>query len=60
MTYWCLVLALWGGIAVVGVVAYYGAQMPSATSWAIPDRPPNVKIVDVNGKLIANRGMTGG
>jgi len=60
LTYWCLVLALWGGIAVAGVVAFYGAQMPSATSWAIPDRPPNVKIVDVNGKLIANRGMTGG
>jgi penicillin-binding protein 1A len=34
--------------------------MPSVTSWSIPDRPPNVKIVDVNGKLIANRGMTGG
>ena len=60
LTYWSLVLALWGGIAVAGMVAYYGAQMPSATSWAIPDRPPNVKIVDVNGKLIANRGMTGG
>ena len=26
----------------------------------IPDRPPNVKIVSVDGKLIANRGMTGG
>jgi penicillin-binding protein 1A len=60
LTYWSLVLGLWGGIAVVGIAAYYGAQMPSATSWAIPDRPPNVKIVDVNGKLIANRGMTGG
>src|SRR5690606_28926241 len=28
--------------------------------WAIPDRPPNVKIVAVDGTLIANRGMTGG
>ncbi len=60
LVYWSFVMALWGGIAVVGVTAYYGAQMPSATSWAIPDRPPNVKIVDVNGKLLANRGMTGG
>ncbi len=34
--------------------------MPSATTWSIPDRPPNVKILAVNGKLIANRGMTGG
>ena len=41
-------------------MVYYGAQMPSATTWAIPDRPPNVKIVSADGKLIANRGMTGG
>ncbi len=60
LAYWCFVLGIWGGIAVAGVVVYYGAQMPSATSWSIPDRPPNVKILDVNGKLIANRGMTGG
>jgi penicillin-binding protein 1A len=58
--YWCFVLALWGGIAAAGIVIYYGAQMPSATTWAIPDRPPNVKIVSVDGKLLANRGMTGG
>ncbi|PZP11037.1 MAG: penicillin-binding protein, partial [Sphingomonas hengshuiensis] len=29
-------------------------------SWAIPDRPPNIKILAVNGEAIANRGMTGG
>src|SRR5690606_29381589 len=40
--YWGMVLCLWGGIAGVGIVAYYGAQMPAATTWAIPDRPPNV------------------
>ncbi len=60
LVYWCFVLALWGGIGLAGVVAYYGAKMPSATTWAIPDRPPNVKIVSVDGKLIANRGVTGG
>ncbi len=58
--YWSLVLALWCGIAGVGVVAYYGAKMPAATSWEIPDRPPNVKMVSADNKLIANRGMTGG
>ncbi len=60
ITYWSLVVALWGGIAATGMVAWYGAKMPSATTWAIPDRPPNVKIVSIDGKLIANRGMTGG
>jgi penicillin-binding protein 1A len=58
--YWLFILGIWGGIAVAGVVVWYGAQMPSATTWQIPDRPPNVKIVSVNGSLIANRGATGG
>ncbi|MCA0277789.1 MAG: penicillin-binding protein [Proteobacteria bacterium] len=60
MVYWCFVLAIWGGIAAAGIVIYYGAQMPSATTWAIPDRSPNIKIVGVDGRLVANRGMTGG
>jgi penicillin-binding protein 1A len=58
--YWGLVLCLWGGIGTVGLMAYYAARMPSATTWEIPDRPPNVKIVAVDGMLIANRGATGG
>ncbi len=58
--YWCLVLAIWCGIGTTGVVAYYGAQMPSAITWSIPDRPPNVRIVSADGQLVANRGLTGG
>ncbi|WP_315925117.1 transglycosylase domain-containing protein [Mesorhizobium sp. SP-1A] len=58
--YWCFVLAIWGGIAAAGVVVYYGAKMPAATTWSIPDRAPNIKIVSVDGHLIANRGMSGG
>ncbi len=60
LVYWCLVLGLWGAMGVGGLVLYYGARMPSATSWAIPDRPPNVKILAVDGTAIANRGTTGG
>tara|TARA_R110002020_G_scaffold255539_4_gene469303 strand:- start:250 stop:2430 length:2181 start_codon:yes stop_codon:yes gene_type:complete len=60
MVYWCFVLAIWGGIALGGIVAYYGARMPSAATWSIPDRPPNVKIVSVNRETMANRGATGG
>jgi penicillin-binding protein 1A len=60
LVYWCFVLMVWGGIAAAGIVVYYGARMPSVADWAVPDRPPNVKIVSVDGKLIANRGMTGG
>ena len=58
--YWCIVLGIWGAIGVGGLVLYYGARMPSATSWSIPDRPPNVKILAVSGDIIANRGLTGG
>lgn len=58
--YWLFVLGLWGGIGLAGVLVYFAIKMPPTTDWAIPDRPPNVRIVDVNGKLIANRGTTGG
>jgi len=60
MVYWCAVLGIWSAIGIGGLVLYYGARMPSATSWAIPDRPPNVKILAVNGDIVANRGTTGG
>ncbi len=60
LVYWSIVLGIWGAIGVGGLVLYYGARMPSATSWAIPDRPPNIKILAVNGEIIANRGVTGG
>ncbi|KQO77096.1 transglycosylase domain-containing protein [Rhizobium sp. Leaf262] len=58
--YWCIVLGIWGGIAVAGVVFYYGTRMPSASTWSIPERPPNLKIVAVDGSVLANRGTTGG
>ncbi len=60
MVYWCIVLGIWGAIGVAGIVFYYGARMPSASSWSIPERPPNIKIVSVEGTVIANRGATGG
>jgi penicillin-binding protein 1A len=58
--YWCIVLGIWGVIGIGGLVLYYGAQMPAASSWAIPDRPPNMKITAIDGSVIANRGATGG
>lgn len=60
LIYWCIVLGIWAGIGVGGLVLYYGAQMPSASTWTIPNRPPNLKITALDGTLIANRGTTGG
>ena len=58
--YWVFILMIWVGIGAAGVVGYYGSRMPSATTWSVPDRAPNVKILGLKGKLIANRGTTGG
>ena len=58
--YWCFVLGLWGAIGVAGLVGYYASKLPQSSSWAIPQRPPNARIVSTDGTLIANRGVTGG
>ncbi len=60
LLWWGFVACLWGGLAVIAVVVYYGAQLPSSNSWAIPDRPPNIRILAADGSLISNRGQTGG
>lgn len=58
--YWGLVAGIWGAIGLLCVVGYYAAQLPQMSTWAVPERPPNVRIVSVDGALIANRGATGG
>ncbi len=57
--YWGLVLAIWGGIAAACIIGYYGVKLPSMESWAVPKRPPNARIVSVDGELVANRGVGG-
>lgn len=58
--YWGLVLGVWATILVAGVVIYYGMQLPAADTWAIPERPANIRIVAADGRLISNRGKMGG
>lgn len=60
LLWWGFVACLWGGIAVIGVIVYYGAQLPSSATWAIPERPPNIRVLAADGSLISNRGQTGG
>ncbi|MDQ0316600.1 transglycosylase domain-containing protein [Amorphus orientalis] len=57
---WTMFVAVWGVIGVVGLFTYYAATLPPTSEWAVPERPPNVKIVSERGDLIANRGDTGG
>jgi penicillin-binding protein 1A len=58
--YWSFVLCLWVGIAGAGLVAWYAAELPGASEWRVPDRPPNIQILALDGRLIGNRGDTGG
>jgi penicillin-binding protein 1A len=60
LLWWSFVGCLWGGLAVIGIIVYYGAQLPAANTWAIPERPPNIRILAADGTLISNRGQTGG
>jgi penicillin-binding protein 1A len=57
---WTMFVGIWGLIAVAGILAYYAATLPPTSEWAVPKRPPNVRIVSERGELIANRGDTGG
>ncbi|PLW78189.1 transglycosylase domain-containing protein [Cohaesibacter celericrescens] len=60
IAYWFVVLGIWGTIIAGAILLYYGAQLPQSTAWRIPDRPPNIQIISMDGGLIGNRGETGG
>jgi penicillin-binding protein 1A len=58
--YWLFVMGIWAGIAVAGIVVYFATQLPASNTWAVPDRPANIRILAANGQLMSNRGKTGG
>ncbi|MEO7224178.1 MAG: PBP1A family penicillin-binding protein, partial [Devosia sp.] len=60
LIYWCITLFIIGGIAAGGVVYYYWMQMPSVTTWAVPERAPNIRILASDSQLMSNRGKSGG
>lgn len=58
--YFAFSMAILGGIAVGGIILYYGAELGSSDTWAVPERPPNIRVLASNGQLLSNRGQTGG
>ena len=60
LMYWCVVLGLWGTIAVVGAVVWAGAHLPAIQSLEIPKRPPTIEIVGIDGSVLAQRGEMAG
>ena len=60
IAYWGAVAGLWLMIAMVGGVVWVGAHLPPIQSLEIPKRPPSIRIVDLQGHLLATRGDMGG
>ncbi len=60
VAYWGAVVGLWLVIATFGGAVWVGAHLPPIQSLEIPKRPPSIKIVDQQGRLLATRGDMGG
>ncbi|AEQ53400.1 transglycosylase domain-containing protein [Pelagibacterium halotolerans] len=58
--YFCFTMLLLGGVAVAGIIVYYGQDLGSSSTWEVPQRPPNIRVLASNGQLLTNRGQTGG
>ena len=58
--YWGAVASLWLVIAGFAGAVWIGAYLPPIQSLEVPKRPPSIKIVDLNGRLLATRGEMGG
>ena len=58
--YWGAVLALWGVVAVIGMLVWIGIHLPPIQSLEIPKRPPSVLILGDNGATLTTRGDMGG
>ena len=59
VAYWGFVLCLWGVIAAIALVAWIGAHLPAIQSLEVPKRPPSIRIVGLDGRVLATRGDSG-
>ncbi len=60
MFYWMFVLALWGGFAFAGLIAWQFTKLPPIQTLVVPKRPPTITIVGLDNKVIATRGEMAG
>ena len=57
LAYWAVVLGIWAGVGIAGIVVYYGLRLPQVSDWAVPDREPVVTLVGLDGETFAQRGV---
>ena len=57
---WGMVLAVWGVVALAGVIAYQASKLPPMQTLVVPKRPPTVTILGDDGSRLATRGDMGG
>ncbi|HEX5779643.1 MAG TPA: transglycosylase domain-containing protein [Xanthobacteraceae bacterium] len=60
LAYWCVVLGIWGTLAVAGLFAWHSMRLPAMQDLVLPQRPPSISIVGLDGHAIATRGEMGG
>jgi penicillin-binding protein 1A len=60
VAYWSFVLAIWGVLGLAGLFVVHSMRLPSLQSLVLPQRPPAVSIVGLDGQAIATRGEMGG
>ncbi|MDB5642793.1 MAG: penicillin-binding protein [Hyphomicrobiales bacterium] len=60
MVYAICVCGVWVLVAVGGIIAWHASQLPPIDKLTVPKRPPNIAITGDDGRLLANRGDTGG
>ncbi|WP_455374371.1 transglycosylase domain-containing protein [Limibacillus halophilus] len=57
---WCLILGIWGGLALGGLVAYYAYDLPDVSRMATLERQPSITILAYDGTILGSSGeLTG-
>ena len=58
--YWLVVMGIWAVLGLGGYIGWKAAHLPAIQSLEVPKRPPDIRIVGMDGSLLANRGDMGG
>jgi len=55
IAHWTVVLGVIAAGSAAALVGYYGSKLPSPSTWKVPERAANVRILAASGELISNR-----